>query len=101
MFVVNTTVQLPRGSMLINVESKCEQLNEQDRVCDFDIGDTLRSWYVSDDASGYRATPELLVLGMWLFLTDLVKQDESAVGRDLVISNVTMNAPGQQISFAL
>ena len=99
MFTSTTTVQLPRGTMLLYITAKCMQLDENDALCSFSISDVIRDWYLSDDADQYRGTPALLILGIWVMLTEILKGDQLAVQRDFVFSSIKLEAPGQIISF--
>mgnify|MGYP001322645323 CR=1 FL=1 len=99
MFTSKMTVQLPRGTMLLYITCKCRQLDENDLICPFSITDVIRDWFLSDDADQYRGTPELLVLGIWIMLTEILKEDQTAAQRDFVFSSIELEAPGQTISF--
>jgi len=101
MFTSTYKVQMPRGSMMFTIQFKCRQLNDDDEQLGFNLTDFCHKWWTSEESKHFKQTPHALVLGVWLAISNELKQTSDAQARDLVVQFVELEAPGLTISFGI
>lgn len=101
MFKTTYTVQMPQGTMLFKITVKCRQLNKDDDVFNFNINQVCHDWWQNEKSQEFKTTPHALCLGLWLFLSEKIKEDSNYQARDVIVDNIKLDAPGLNISFGV
>lgn len=89
----------PMTGLTFTVGFSCSQLNKKDRDLSFNLQGAIDGWIEQDTFDECSDSPQLICAGLWLYITDQIKADESWRSRALVCTHVTLQGIDSKHTF--